>query len=483
MSSTSQFKPSLSLLDATMIVMGSMIGSGIFIVSADMARTLGSPFWLLVVWLLTGVITLLAALSYGELAGMMPRAGGQYIYLRDAFNKPVAFLYGWTMFTVIQTGTIAAVGVAFAKFTAYWIPYFSEKNILFNLAGLNITAAQLLAIGSIVLLTIINLQGVTTGKNVQTFFTLIKVFAVIGLIVAGFVACFHHNYFLQNLSQMFQSFSTTVNGDSVSIIKLAGMSLIAAVAVSMVGSLFSSDAWNNITFIAAEVKDPKRVIPRSLILGTLGVTLIYILCNVMYLGVLPFTGLPEGSSVVARGMQFAESDRVGVAAAQMIFPAYGAFIMASLIMLSTFACNNGLILSGARVFYAMASDGLFFKQAATLNNKGVPAWSLIAQCVWACGLCLSGTYGNLLDYVVFSVLIFYIITIYGVIVLRKKQPDAERPYRAPGFPFLQCLYMFLAASICIFLLIYKPAYTWPGLLIVALGIPVYYIVNRNKQVS
>jgi APA family basic amino acid/polyamine antiporter len=483
MSLSAQFKPSLSLLDATMIVMGSMIGSGIFIVSADMARTLGSPFWLLVVWLITGVITLLAAISYGELAGMMPRAGGQYVYLREAFNKPVAFLYGWTMFTVIQTGTIAAVGVAFAKFTAYWFPYFSEKNILFSIGALNISAAQLLAIASIVLLTSINLQGVTTGKNVQTFFTVIKVVAVLGLIVAGLTACYHHNYFAQNFNQLFQSFTTSVSGDTISIVKLTGMSLIAAVAVSMVGSLFSSDAWNNITFIAAEVKDPKRIIPHSLLMGTLGVTLIYILCNIMYLGVLPFNGLPEGTTVFERGIQFAESDRVGVAAAQVIFPAYGAFIMATLIMLSTFACNNGLILSGARVFYAMAVDGLFFRQAAILNSKGVPAWSLIAQCIWACGLCLSGTYGNLLDYVVFSVLIFYIITIYGVIALRKKQPDAERPYRAPGYPYLQYLYIFLAAGICIFLLIYKPAYTWPGLFIVALGIPVYYWINRHKQAA
>ncbi len=483
MTSSPHFKPTLSLLDATMIVMGSMIGSGIFIVSADMARLLGSPFWLLFAWLLTGLITLLAAVNYGELAGMMPRAGGQYVYLREAFNKPVAFLYGWTLFTVIQTGTIAAVGVAFAKFTAYWFPFFSEKHILIHFIGFDITAAQLLAIASIILLTIINLQGIATGKNIQTFFTLIKVIALLGLILTGLIACFHHNYFVQNFSQLFQSFTTITSSNRVDIVKLGGMTLISAVTVSMVGSLFSSDAWNNITFIAAEVKEPKKVIPYSLIIGTLGVSFIYLLCNIMYIGVIPFYGLPDGHTVLERGIQFAESDRVGVAAAQIIFPAYGAFIMASLIMLSTFACNNGLILSGARVYYAMAKDGLFFKQAAALNRKGVPARSLIVQCIWACGLCLTGTYSNLLDYVVFSVLIFYIITIYGVIVLRKKQPEAERPYRVPGYPFLQYLYMAVAAFICLALLIYKPTYTWPGLVIVALGIPVYYLVNQTKKES
>jgi APA family basic amino acid/polyamine antiporter len=483
MTENSEFKPTLSLLDATMIVMGSMIGSGIFIVSSDMARTLGSPIWLLLVWLLTGLVTLLAALSYGELAGMMPKAGGQYVYLREAFNKPVAFLYGWTLFTVIQTGTIAAVGVAFAKFTSYWIPFFSEKNILIQLAGLNISAAQLLAILSIVFLTLINLRGVQTGKNIQTFFTIIKVIALIGLIIAGFAYCLSFNYYDRNFSQAFQAFTTRTSNDTITIIKLSGMALIAAISVSMVGSLFSSDAWNNITFIAAEVKDPKRNIPRSLFMGTLGVTLLYIICNMMYLGVLPFTGLPEGQTVIQRGIQFAESDRVGVAAAQIISPLYGSYIMASLIMLSTFACNNGLILSGARVFYAMANDGLFFKPASRLNKQGVPAWSLVAQCIWACGLCLTGTYGNLLDYVIFSVLLFYIITIYGVMVLRKTKPQAERPYKALGYPYLQYLYIVLALLICIFLLIYKPTYTWPGLIIVAFGVPVYYLIHAKRKTT
>lgn len=478
---TPQFKPTLTLLDATMIVMGSMIGSGIFIVSADMARTLGSPFWLLVAWLLTGVITLMAALSYGELAGMMPRAGGQYVYLREAFNKPIAFLYGWTMFMVIQTGTIAAVGVAFAKFSSYWFPYVSEKNILISFSGIDISAAQLLAIASIILLTIINLRGVATGKNIQTFLTLIKVAALAILVIAGLWTCWHHNFFAQNFSQPFQSFTTVVTGGDIDIIKLSGISLLSALAVSMVGSLFSSDAWNNITFIAAEVKNPKRVIPLSLFFGTLGVTIIYLLTNVMYLGVLPLTGLPDGANVLQRGIQFAESDRVGIAAAEQIFPQAGTYIIASLIMLSTFACNNGLILSGARVFYAMAADGLFFKQAASLNKKSVPAVALIAQCIWACVLCLSGTYGNLLDYVVFSVLIFYIITIYGVIKMRRQKPEWERPYKAPLFPYLQYLYIVLAVFICIALLVYRPSYTWPGLIIVLTGVPVYYLFNRKTD--
>lgn len=481
MNASTQFKPGLNLLDATMIVMGSMIGSGIFIVSSDMARTLGSPIWLLVAWLLTGIITLMAALSYGELAGMMPRAGGQYIYLREAFNKPIAFLYGWTLFTVIQTGTIAAVGVAFAKFTAYWIPYCSEKNILFSIIGLDISAAQLLAIASIILLTLINLRGVNTGKNIQTFFTIIKVVALAALILAGFRSCFYKNFFHQNFSQAFQSFTTIDNKGSVEIIPLTGISLIAAIAVSMVGSIFSSDAWNNITFIAAEVKNPKRVIPLSLFLGTAGVTIIYLLTNVMYLGVLPLVGLPEGVDVLQRGIQFAESDRVGIAAAEQIFPQTGTYIIATLIMLSTFACNNGLILSGARVYYAMASDGLFFKQAAVLNKNSVPATALVAQCIWACILCLSGTYGNLLDYVVFSVLIFYMITIYGVIKMRKEKPEWERPYKAPLFPYLQYLYIFLALAICVALLLYRPTYTWPGLIIVLTGFPVYYFINRKKH--
>ncbi len=487
MSNEREFHRSLGLLDATMIVMGSMIGSGIFIVSADIARTVGSPVILLLVWLVTGLMTLTAALSYGELSGMMPKAGGQYVYLREAYNKPVAFLYGWSLFTVIQTGTIAAVAVAFAKFSAYWFPWFSEQHILFaqplsDSYTFKFSAAQLLAIVSIIFLTLINLRGVNTGKNVQTFFTVIKVAALAALILAGLWAISQHNFFSRNFTQPMQAFSTEFKDGNLSVEKLAGLGIIAAFAVSMVGSLFSSDAWNNITFIAGEVKEPGKNIPRSLFLGTMGVTVIYILANVIYLGVLPMVGLPNGATVEERGIQFAESDRVGVAAAQMIFGSNGSYIIAALIMLSTFACNNGLILSGARVYYAMAQDGVFLKQAAILNRRGVPAQALLYQCIWASLLCLSGTYGNLLDYVVFSVLIFYILTIYGVIRLRSTQPAAERPYKAIGYPFMQYLYIFLALAICILLLRYRPSYTWPGLLIVALGVPVYMLTNRKKVV-
>jgi len=481
MEDTHKFQRSLGLLDATMIVMGSMIGSGIFIVSADIARQVGSPAILLLVWVVTGLLTMIAALSYGELAGMMPKAGGQYVYLREAYGRPIAFLYGWTLFTVIQTGTIAAVGVAFAKFTGVWIPVLSEKNILYENGWFKLSAAQLLAIVSVVFLTLINLRGVQTGKTVQTFFTVIKVAALAFLITSGLVACFQHNFFVGNFQQPWSTFQTNLNADgSVDVVKLVGFGVVAVFAVSMVGSLFSSDAWNNITFIAGEVKDPSKIIPRSLALGTLGVTLIYILANVVYLGVLPLAGDPNGTDVLSRGIQFAESDRVGVAAAQVIFGPWGMYLMASLIMLSTFACNNGLILSGARVYYAMAKDGLFFNSAGKLNANGVPAISLGWQCVWACLLCLSGTYGNLLDYVVFSVLIFYILTIYGVIKLRRTQPDAPRPYLAIGYPYMQWLYIVLATFICICLLIYKPAYTWPGLGIVLAGLPVYYFTSRKR---
>lgn len=478
------FQRSLGLLDATMIVMGSMIGSGIFIVSADIARQIGSPWLLLLVWIVTGLLTLTAALSYGELAGMMPKAGGQYVYLREAYGTPVAFLYGWTLFTVIQTGTIAAVAVAFAKFTAVWIPVLSEKNILMDLGWLKISAAQLFAIASLLLLTFINLQGVRTGKNVQTFFTIVKVFALAFLIIAGFVACSQTNFFAQNFANPWTAFQTTVNENGlVETTRLLGFAVAAAFAVSMVGSLFSSDAWNNITFIAGEVKEPSRVIPRALALGTLGVTLIYVLANVVYLGLLPLQGSPDATDIVGRGIQFAESDRVGVAAANMIFGPWGMLFMASLIMLSTFACNNGLILAGARVYYAMAQDGMFFKGAGTLNANGVPGASLWWQCLWASLLCLSGTYGNLLDYVVFSVLIFYILTIYGVIRLRKTQPQLARPYKAIGYPYMQWLYIAGAAFICVCLLIYKPAYTWSGLGIVLAGLPVYYFTTRKSTAN
>ena len=474
-----EFKQELGLIDSTMIVIGSMIGSGIFIVSADIARTVGSPGYLLLVWLITGAITITAALSYGELAGMLPHAGGQYVYLREAYNPLVGFLYGWTLFLVIQTGTIAAVAVAFAKYTAVLIPWFSENNILFSIFGLKISAAQLLAILSVIVLTSSNIRGVRTGKIVQNVFTFSKVIALFGLILLAFFIGKNTAAIGANFSNFWNASWTHIsNGKIISIESLSGSMLLAAIGVAMVGSLFSSDAWNNITFTAAEVKNPKRNIPLSLFLGTAIVTLLYIGANVAYIIVLPLKGSPAGVNEIGRGIQFALSDRVATAASSMIFGAPAVIIMAVLIMVSTFGCNNGLILAGARVYYAMAKDKLFFKKIGTINKNSVPGVALIVQAVWASLLCLSGTYGDLLDYVIFAVLIFYILTIAGIFLLRKKKPNAERPYKAWGYPVIPVLYILAAAAISIDLLIFKPMYSWPGMGIVLLGIPVYFIWKR-----
>ena len=476
------FKRELGLLDSTMIVIGSMIGSGIFIVSADIARTVGSPGYLLLVWLITGAITITAALSYGELAGMLPHAGGQYVYLREAYNPLVGFLYGWTLFLVIQTGTIAAVAVAFAKYTAVLIPWFSENNILFSLFGLKISAAQILAILSVVVLTSSNIRGVRTAKIVQNIFTFSKVVALFGLILLAFFIGKNAAAIGANFSNFWNASWTHIsNGKIISIDSLSGSMLLAAIGVAMVGSLFSSDAWNNITFTAAEVKNPRRNIPLSLFLGTAIVTLLYIGANVAYILVLPLKGTPEGANVVGRGIQFALSDRVATAASSMIFGAPAVVIMAVLIMISTFGCNNGLILAGARVYYAMAKDNLFFKKTGMINKNSVPGVALVVQAIWASLLCLSGTYGDLLDYVIFAVLIFYILTIAGIFLLRKKRPDAERPYKAWGYPVVPALYILAASAISIDLLIFKPMYSWPGMIIVLLGIPVYFIWKRFAE--
>ncbi len=476
---TKEFKRELGLIDSTMIVIGSMIGSGIFIVSADIARTVGSPGYLLLVWLITGAITITAALSYGELAGMLPHAGGQYVYLREAYNPLVGFLYGWTLFLVIQTGTIAAVAVAFAKYTAVLIPWFSENNILFSILGLKISAAQILAILSVIVLTSSNISGVRTGKIVQNVFTFSKVIALSGLILLAFLIGKNAAAIGANFYNFWSASWTHIsNGKIISVEPLSGSMLLAAIGVAMVGSLFSSDAWNNITFTAAEVKNPKRNIPLSLFLGTAIVTLLYIGANVAYIMVLPLKGSPGGVNEIGRGIQFALSDRVATAASSMIFGAPAVIIMAALIMVSTFGCNNGLILAGARVYYAMAKDKVFFKKIGTINKNSVPGFALIIQAVWASLLCLSGTYGDLLDYVIFAVLIFYILTIAGLFLLRKKRPDAERPYKAWGYPVMPALYIIAAAAISIDLLIFKPMYSWPGMGIVLLGIPVYFIWKR-----
>ncbi len=471
-----EFKHGLGLLDSTMIVIGSMIGSGIFIVSADIARTVGSPGLLLLVWLITGLITITGALSYGELAGMMPHAGGQYVYLREAYNPLVGFLYGWTSFLVIQTGTIAAVAVAFARFTSVLIPGLGENRILLEILGLRISAAQVVAIVCIAFLTFVNSRGLREGKIVQNIFTIAKTAALIGLILLGILVGRNAHAIDTNLANFWAATWTHVSsGKIVSVESLSGLMLLAAIGTSMVGSLFSSDAWNNITFTAGEVINPKRNIPLSLVLGTGVVTVLYLLANVAYILVLPVLGSPDATDLVGRGIQFASSDRVGTAAVTVIFGEPAAVIMAILIMVSTFGCSNGLILAGARVYYAMAKDGVFFKKVGTLSERSVPGTALVVQGVWASLLCLSGTYNDLLDYVIFSVLIFYVLTVIGIFILRKKKPDAERPYKAFGYPILPGLYILCASAIAVDLLIYKYKYSGSGLVIVLLGIPVFYI--------
>jgi basic amino acid/polyamine antiporter, APA family len=474
------FRRELGVLSSTMIVIGSMVGSGIFIVSADIARTVGSPSMLLAVWLATGFLTLIAALSYGELAGMMPEAGGQYVYLREAFGPLTGFCYGWTFFLVIQTGTIAAVAVAFAKFTAVLLPSVGTNNIIFSLGTFRVSAAQMLAIASVLFLTALNSRGVRGGQILQNVFTTAKVLGLSGLIIAGLTLGKNDVAVVSNLEHLWaHSWTHVQNGIITSIEPLAGWSLLAAMGVAMVGSVFSSDAWNNITFAAAEVVNPKRTIPLSLFLGTLVVTAIYCIANVSYLVTLPLAGDPTAQSVMQRGIQFAAEDRVGTAAASVIFGPGAASIMAVLIMISTFGCNNGLILAGARVYYAMSCDALFFKRAGTLNAAGTPAYALWIQAAWASLLCLSGTYSDLLDYVVFAISIFYALTIAGIFVLRRTRPNAERPYKAFGYPVLPALYIVLILAMCVNLLVFKPNFTLPGLAIVLSGIPVYFIWKRQ----
>lgn len=469
------FKPSLRLFDATMIVAGSMIGSGIFIVSADITRNVGSAGWLIVVWLLTGFMTLTAALSYGELSAMFPRAGGQYVYLKEAYNPLTGFVYGWSFFSVIQTGTIAAVGVAFAKFAAYLIPSLSETNILLKIStGANaggmptfftISVAQIVAIVLIIFLTWTNTKGVKEGKWIQNIFTTTKILSLFGLIIAGIIF-FKPEVWNANWHEAFAMKKLTTNG----VEGVVGAGIFGAVAASMVGSIFSSDAWNNVTFIAGEIKNPKRNIGLSLFLGTLIVTVIYVFANLMYLAVLP-----------AKDIAFAPLDRVAIAAANSMFGNMGTYVIAMMIMISTFGCNNGLILAGARVYYSMSKDGLFFKHASNLNKYAVPEWALWAQCLVASILCLSGKYGDLLDMISFVVVIFYVLTIFGIFILRKKRPDIERPYKAFGYPVLPIMYMVMGSAFCLLLIIYKPNFTWPGLIIALLGIPIYYLISINKK--
>ncbi|WP_346236783.1 APC family permease [Niabella insulamsoli] len=498
--SAGKFKQSLSLFDGTMIVAGSMIGSGIFIVSADMTRNLGTAGWLIGVWILTGIMTVFAAVTYGELSAMFPKAGGQYVYLKEAYNPFTGFLYGWSFFSVIQTGTIAAVGVAFSKFAGFFIPALTmaEENIIFQLGDwFKLYPAQLVSIALIIFLTYVNTRGVKEGKLIQSAFTIAKLFSLFALIIFGLLLAARADIWDSNWATGFDmKFTEKVFDESR---RQAGWSsfntpatwmvAIGLVSSAMVGSVFSSVAWENVTFIAGEIKNPKRNVGLSLFLGTLIVITVYVLTNIMYVAVLPlFPPAADGVAAFATesaspNVAFPLQDRVATAAASNIFGTYGAAIIAVMIMVSTFGCNNGLVLTGARVFYTMAQDRLFLPQAASLNKNAVPQWALWAQCTWASLLCLSGRYGLLLDYVVFITLVFYILTIIGVFRLRKSRPEAERPYKAFGYPFIPILYILLAGTMAIGLLYAKPTTSLLGLVIVLIGVPIYYIAMQKQKVK
>jgi basic amino acid/polyamine antiporter, APA family len=487
--SPTEFVRAMTLTDATMLVAGSMIGSGIFIVSASIARAVQSPLWLLIIWGLTGLITLLGALAYGELAAMYPRAGGQYVFLRESMGPLMGFLYGWTLFLVIQTGTIAAVAVAFGRFAGVLWPsispdrysWFPQADVCIRAMGcsdsataiqIGLTPQRLLGLATVWFLTWVNLRGVREGKLVQTTLTIVKTGALAILIILGFTIGRNSSALAANFGAAFSA------GPSIT-----GAFVLAAGA-AMVGSLFSSDAWNNVTFAAAEVQNPRRNLPLALVFGTGLVSLLYVLANVSYLQVLPLSGTSDGATVLARGIAHATQDRVATAAVEQMFGASGATFMAIAILISTFGCNNGLILSGARVYFAMARDRLFFRRAGTLNAKAVPSFALIVQSVWVSLLCLTGTYGQLLDYVIFAALLFYVLTTIGLFILRNKHPEIERPYRAVGYPLLPALYVLLAGSVAIILLLAPQTRTqaFSGLVIVLIGIPVYALWRRVEAV-
>ncbi len=520
----SGFQQRLGLFDATMLVAGSMIGSGIFIVSAEIARDVGSSGWLLLVWIVTGIMTIIGALSYAELAAMMPHAGGQYVYLREAYSPLWGFLYGWTLFLVIQTGTIAAVAVAFAKFTGVLLPALGADPkagalVLLQMGGFTVTAGQALGVALIVLLTLINLLGVQEGKWVQNLFTVAKIAGLALLIVFGLTLAANGAVIAHNAADWWSGITRTEAFRKVPAwIPWTGLAALMIVGGAMVGSLFSSDAWNNVTFTAGEVRNPRRTLPLSLVLGTGMVTLLYLLANLAYLTDLPVRGadwldarvqaldqqraellaahrtdaaeavnqekkqLLEQATTRERGIAYAKDDRVGTAAMELVSPRLGASLMAIAIMLSTFGCTNGLILSGARLYYAMARDGLFFRGVGRLNRHGVPAAGLILQAVWASLLTFSGTYSQLLDYVIFAALLFYVLTVVGLFVLRRKRPAAERPYRAFGYPVVPAIYVLLCAVIMLDLLVVKPLFTWPGLMIVLTGFPVYFFWRWRSRV-
>jgi APA family basic amino acid/polyamine antiporter len=474
-----EFTRGLGVFDATAVVVGSMIGSGIFIVSADMARTIGSPGWLLVAWAVTGLLTVAGALSYGELAAMMPRAGGQYVYLREAYSPLWGFLYGWTLFLVIQTGTIAAVAVAFARFLGSVVPLIAEDRYVIAPVhatsgyAVSLSTAQIVAVLLVALLTWTNTRGLSYGRVIQNVFTTAKTGSLVGLIAVAAIFGWNQAAVGDNFGNLWAVRADS--GPAASLAMTGAFGLFVALCVSQTGSLFSADAWNNITFTAGEVKEPRRTIPLSLVLGTGTVIVLYLLANVGYLVTLPFDRI-----------QHAPADRVATAALDAIVPGFGVTIMALAIMISTFGCNNGLILAGARAYYAMARDGVFFRPAGVLNQARVPAAALLLQGVWAMFLILPRTYndatgtygnlyGNLLDYVVSAALLFYVLTVAAVFRLRRTRPDAPRPYRALGYPFLPAMYIIGATTILAVLLVYRPATTWPGFGIVLLGLPAYWL--------
>src|SRR5579872_1882183 len=466
---TPHFKPSLGLLDGTMIVAGSMIGSGIFIVSADITRNVGSAGWVIFVWLITGFMTISAAVSYGELSGMYPKAGGQYVYLKEAYNPLTGFLYGWSFFAVIQTATIAAVAVAFSKFAGYFFPVLElkDENMVFTVGAFKVYWAQLVSIALIVFLTWVNTRGIEGGKWIQRIFTITKIVSLFGLIVLGFLigarsGIWHQNW--QDAWKMHKLIPAEGGGAIVGSSSVIGLAVLGAIAASMTGSIFSSDAWNNVTFIAGEMKNPKRNIGLSLFLGTLMITLIYVGANLMYLSVMPLHDIAT-----------APQDRVAVSAANVIFGKAGTYVIAIMIMISTFGCDNGLILAGARVYHTMAGDGLFLPAAGRLNKNAVPGWALWAQCIVAAILCVSGKYNDLLVMISFVAVFFYAITVLGIFILRRKQPGLERPYKAFGYPVLPAIYILLALVFCVALIIQTPTYATWGLIIVLIGIPLYYI--------
>lgn len=474
-------------MDATFLVAGSMIGSGIFIVSSEMARDLGSSGWLLFTWLLTGVITLFGALSYGELAAMYPKAGGQFVYIKEAWGNLLAFMYGWTTFAVIQTGVIAAVGVAFGKFAGVFFPILVEKT-LFSFGSVTVNGTNIVGIGTILILTLLNVRGINYGKIIQAVFTSSKLIALGILIVAGIIVGVKSGYFDENFTNMWAASKTKLVDDHWITTELTGIGLMIILSTTIINSLFSSDAWNNVTFIAGDIRNAERNLPRALFLGTFIVTVLYVLANVAYLGLLPLHGAPgpevfsyTKENVINNGIQFASSERVGTSAAYMLFGNVANLMMAVLIMISTFGCNNGLIMAGSRLFYAMSKEGLFFKGAQKLNKHRVPAWAMWIQNGWAIALCLSGSYGILIKFATFGSMVFYIVTILGLFRLRKLYPDMVRPYKAFGYPIIPAIYLLFAMIICVSLTVFTFRDTIGSIVLILSGIPIYYLVFKGKK--